>query len=128
MMAFLDDSLETFGFFGKGGCLLLLDADGIVCKQLFLCGLEFTLVAKLRETGCDLLCGHLLLLGAKAHGKALFGRLDVSSHQYSGITLLEGFEREVRAEFQPTIWELRASAKPSAAAPSPAPALPKLLI
>src|SRR5271155_5545616 len=35
--------------------------------------------------------------------KALFGRLDVSCHQDSGIMLPEGFEREARAEFQPTI-------------------------
>jgi hypothetical protein len=35
--------------------------------------------------------------------KALFGRLDVTCHQHSGIMLPEGFEREARAEFQPTI-------------------------
>src|SRR5580658_4541002 len=69
MVAFLDDSLKSFGFLGKAGCLLLLDADGIVGKQLFLGGLELTLIAKLRETGCDLLCGHLLLLRAIAHEK-----------------------------------------------------------
>src|SRR5580704_2683207 len=71
MVAFLDDSLEPFGFLGKVGCLVLLDADGIGGKQFFLCGLELTLVAKLRETGCDLLCGHLLLLRAEAHEKKL---------------------------------------------------------
>src|ERR1700679_2375578 len=69
MVAFLDNSLEAFGFLGKVCCLVLLDADGIVGKQLFLCGLELTLIAKLRETGCDLLCGHLLLLRAIAHEK-----------------------------------------------------------
>src|SRR5277367_1966042 len=104
MVAFLDDSLEPFGFLGKAGCLVLLDADSIGGKQLFLFGLELTFVAKLRETGCDLLCGHLLLLRAIAHEKkALFGRLDVSCHQDSEIMLPEGFEREVRAEFLPAI-------------------------
>src|SRR6185312_427666 len=102
MMAFLDDGPESFGFLGKVGCLVLLDADGIVGEQLFLRGLEFTFVAKLRETGCDLLCGHLLLLRAKAHGKVLFGQLgQLASAQE--IMLLEGFEREARAEFQPSI-------------------------
>jgi hypothetical protein len=54
MVAFLDDSPEPFGLLGKAGCLVLLDADGIVSKQLFLRDLEFTLVATFeRETRAE---------------------------------------------------------------------------
>jgi hypothetical protein len=62
MLAFLDDGLQSFRLLGESRCFMLLDADGIVGKELLLRGFEIAFTAKLRETSGNLLCGHFAVL------------------------------------------------------------------